>query len=130
MPELLICGSSILLAGVVGQETRFLLGVLLELILWEFDKDSNPSTSSWKDIVRMPLAVREVYAETNIFFDLFHSVAVGDSMCFTCDQCLIVAVYNLSEETWSWLPMPTSKIPRIGYHCLMAFKPRLDIKFR
>ena len=127
VPELLICGSRILLAGVVGPKPRF-LGVPLELILWEFDKDSNPSSSSWKEIARMPPALRKVYAETNIFFDSFHSVAVGDCICFTSGECLVVAVYNLSEETWSSLPTPTSKRPGIGYHRLMAFNPRPDMK--
>ena len=130
VPELLICGSRILLAGLVGPED--LLGVPLELILWEFDKDSNPSSSSWKEIARMPPALREVYGERKrclYSFNSFRSVAVGDYMCFTSGFSVVVAVYNLSEETWSWLATPTSKRPRIQHHHrLMAFNPRPDMK--
>ena len=124
MPELLICGSRILLAGLVGPEGRILSGVPLELILWEFDKDSNPSSSSWKEIARMPPALREVYGERNRFlnsFTSFHSVAVGDYMCFTSGLSLVVA--------WSWLATPTSKRSAIQHHHrLMAFNPRPDMK--
>jgi len=126
--KLLTCESRILLAGGVGQKrgsSLYTLKKIIELILWEFQKDSN--SSCWKEIARMPPSLREVF-QRNSYFDSFECVGVGDCMCFTSGRCMDVAVYNLSEETWSWLPTPTSIDRGYGHPLVMVFKPRPDMK--
>lgn len=127
-PKLLTCGSRILLAGGIGQKrgsSLYTLKKIIELILWEFPKDSN--SSSWMEIARMPPSMCEVF-QKNSYFDSFECVGVGDCMCFTSGRCMHVAVYNLSGETWSWLPTPTTIDTGYGYPRVMSFKPRPDMK--
>lgn len=127
--KLLTCGSRILLAGGRGQKrgsSPYTVRKIIDLILWEFDNDSK-SSSSWKEIARMPSSVCQVF-QRNSYFDSFECVGVGDCMCFTSGRCMDIAVYSLSEETWSWLPTPTTIDKFCGYPRIMTFKPRPDMK--
>jgi len=128
--KLLTCGSRILLAGGRGQKrgsSLYTVRKIIDLILWEFDSDSKSSSSSWKEIARMPSSLCQVF-QRNSYFDSFECVGVGDCMCFTSGRCMDIAVYCLSEETWSWLPTPTTIHKPYGYPRVMTFKPRPDMQ--
>jgi len=127
-PKLLICRSRILLAGGIGLRRVWSMSMnmytmfeIMEVILWEFQKDS--SSSSWKEIARMPPSLCEVFQRRS--FHSFECVGVEDCVCFTSYRCMDFAVYNLNEETWSWLPTIDAGD---GYPRVMAFKPRPDMK--
>lgn len=123
-PKLLTYGSRILLAGGVYQKRGPYAKKTIELILWEFQRDSE--SSCWKEISRMPPSMCEFF-QRNSYFDSFECVGVGDGMCFTsCQFSNDVAVYNLSERTWGWLPTAPTVLG--GYPRVIAFTPRPDLK--
>lgn len=104
-PKLLSCGSRILLAASRGRSA------LTEVFLWEFQNDS----SSWKEIAKSSCeGIRS-----------FECVGVEDCVYFADCQCKNFAVYNLNEDTWSWLPTIDAEY---RVQRLMAFKPRPDRK--
>lgn len=110
--KLLVCGSRILLALIRGF-SMFVDGCWIRsthVILWEFQKDS----SSWKEIARSSCERIE---------ESFDCVGMEDCVCFA--DCENFSIYNLNEDTWSWLPTINGEY---GVQRLMAFTPRPDRK--
>nr|ADE76350.1 unknown [Picea sitchensis] len=130
VPYLLACGSRVLVAGHDAEPLQF--------IIWEFDKvkvnSSSTSTSSsssswWKEIARMPQSDLERFSLLN---GTISWAGVGDCACFILAEHKMteVVVYNVTENTWSWLPSLPLDTERSwqGYQLSVAFEPRPDMK--
>lgn len=142
-PQLLSCGSRILVAGGIIKDRGKLLQ---EVIIWEFDKvkmnSSFPTSSRWKEISRMPSSMCEgLNSNWHYFHRPFECIGVGDSVCFVFSRgmgVMEVLAYSLSEKTWSALPnyyldQDTVAPRRVGYGLISsfqptAFQPRPDMK--
>lgn len=134
-PYMVTCGSRVLITGGKLKEGE---GLLQEVIIWEFEKlkgESSSSSSSWKEIARMPSSLcedvnRTLYEIDNSMGCPFIScIGVGDCACFILNGCLRVmevVFYNVSEKTWSRLP--SYPLDNEGYVRVMAFDPRPDMK--
>lgn len=119
----------------------------VEIIIWEFKNEGRPNgtvskskSKSWKwvEIARMPSVffiewrykLRSYY---EMEFLRHCCIGVGDNVCFvpsyprsSLSDPVEVIVYNLIDNTWSWLPScPKS---RGEIYKPMAFEPNLTSK--
>ena len=112
-PQLLICGSKVLVVGGISEEDQ------QHLVIWEFQSNS----FSWAEIARMPPLM---FDRISISFSI-RCVGVEDNVCIIGEGKAVSAVYNLNQNSWGWLP------DFYLYHPLdsiMSFEPRLDVNLR
>lgn len=114
-PYLFTCGSRLLLTGMMPILPTSYKDPDEDLyyMIWEFDKmkvNSSSSSSSWKEIARMPeedmlgrIAVGG-YGDQDIFDSII--VGVGDCVCFIwyMNESIDVVAYHIIEDTWDRLP--------------------------
>jgi hypothetical protein len=121
--RLLSCESKIFMVGGVEKHAHSNLN---EIIIWQFDiMDSVRSEWKWKEIGRMPQAVFEDFVGTSCS-NWFECVAVGKYVCFRAHGSLEVAVYNIRDCTWNWLPKYDDQHHPDHKHMLlrsMAYQP-------
>jgi len=135
-PYLLTYGSWVLVAGYIFGHTK----ELLQVIIWEFEKEKVNSSSSswWKEIARMPQSLSEDFKRISVNCSKW-CIGVGDCTCFMVSghrnrkfrKVIEVVVYSVTENTWSWLPsrpVDTTASTSECYELAMAFEPRLDMK--
>lgn len=141
-PNLFSFASRILLGAGIIKGTA--VGVLEEVIIWEFEKvmvdGSSSSSSGWKEIARMPTYMCENARRRS--FNLhgpYGCTVVGDCVRFAYNVrpglVVQVIVYCLSKNTWARLPNSILGEERgrfcyddpPSYTIITAFQPRPDI---
>ena len=109
-PQLLTCGSKVLVVGGISEEDQ------QHLVIWEFQSNS----FSWAEIARMP---PWMFDTISISISI-RCVGVEDNVCIIGEG---IAVYNLNQNSWGWLPDFYLYHP---INSIMSFEPRLDVNLR
>ena len=118
-PQLLTCGSRVLLTGGISDNQ----GLSNTVGIWEFHSNS----SLLAEITRMPASMLNRISPIG----RFDSVGMKDCVCFIVykdkpERETVVAIYNLNQNSWGWLPNCPMNSPT---KCL-SFEARLDIQVR
>lgn len=132
-PYLLACRSRVLVTVGIIKEGGDLLQ---EIIIWKLEQGissslPSSSSSSWKEIARMPpsLCGRVNMIHSFVDWPFSHCIGTGDYAGFIFlghMREMEVVVYNIRENTWSWLPSCPLNDDQ-GYvraTRAMAFEPR------
>jgi hypothetical protein len=136
-PRLFTCGSRVLVAAHIVADDLELFNVILQVIIWELEKvkvNSSSSSSSWKEIARMPPPYLERFSMNRTLDWTRCCIGLGDRACFIVYKGKKVKemfVYSVTENTWSWLPnrpLDTTTSTWEGSELPMAFEPRPDMK--
>eukprot|EP01018_Ginkgo_biloba_P037842 Gb_11263 [translate_table: standard] len=124
------CRCSVLTVGAVEEDC-----VLRDVIIWELElgeRQKNPIRDQccWKEIGKMPEAVREDFRKNSCSSNWFESVGVGDYVCFRAHGSVDVLVYSLVQGSWNWLPKCSAALGDYKYLNLrsLALEPRPHIK--
>lgn len=133
MSKLFTCGSKVLFA--CWKTESFFLSVV---IIWELQRGamgSNPNSPLWKEMTRMPATIikpfkrlQRISKNSLEWAGLYDCVYVKAYGCEDKDTALNIAVYNITENSWTCLPRCSMPPRDARYSHLTGFTPRLDMK--
>ncbi|XP_002984239.2 F-box/kelch-repeat protein At5g15710 [Selaginella moellendorffii] len=108
--HLVECNGRIIIVG------KALRRQVLGLYIWHLD----PPTMKWKELAKMPQPLSEQFFRTQS--ECFFCSALGDQIFISRFFCDIGLLYNISHDTWQWIP----DCPKIANPFILTLEPGFD----
>lgn len=103
--------------------------------IWELQSGGTPGSDdkgcynnySWVELIKMQKSISSVFLAPLASYSRFVCVGVGNSIFITTHLSPRVLVYDMSNDSWTWLPSDPLFPKNRDFHLLgFSFEPRFD----
>jgi hypothetical protein len=114
-PEVLSCGSRLLLVGRVGKHSH-----KEEVVIWELlDSSVAGFADSWREVDRMPQDIAREFLGC-LVFGHYYCISRGDQIFFIASFKAPMLIYDMLARAWTWWAWPfyekyASRFPIFGF---------------